>query len=108
MLSIALGRPLGIEGAKRASAKLHRRLTPLDADCDVELPLAIDDDYLPAYFKGADIDSTNPSLMGGFIALISLTKLGGQILRSVYSIDKSKARVHSCSRLGAELNLVTG
>ena len=34
MLALALGRPLGIE----------------DVDCDVELPIDVDDELLPEYF----------------------------------------------------------
>lgn len=55
------------------------------------MPLDIDDEELPAYFKGIDYEPTAmPSLMTGFISLINLTKLGGQILRSVYSLDKCR------------------
>lgn len=90
---MALGRPLGID----------------DADCDIELPLDIDDVALPAYFAGQNAslvgsstttvingESTkpyvpgSPSLMKGFNALTCLFKIAGQVLRQVYAIDKSK------------------
>lgn len=82
MLAVALGRPLGID----------------DSDCDVELPLDIDDVALPKYFaslsKGGS--SSEPfvapatSLMKGFNALTCLFKIAGQVLRSVYALDKCK------------------
>src|SRR5258705_524865 len=92
MLAVALGRPLGID----------------DADCDIELPLDIDDVALPAYFASQNSSptgstptttswenmkpnaSTSPSLMKGFNALTCLFKIAGQVLRQVYAIDKCK------------------
>lgn len=95
MLAIALGRPLGIE----------------DADCDVELPLDIDDVALPRYFTSATNNSatsssipatpgfaqppTTVSLMKGFNALTCLWKIAGQVLRSVYALDKCKENLES-------------
>lgn len=92
MLAVALGRPLGID----------------DADCDVELPLDIDDVALPQYFANLNSLSGKPthssrtssgaageapgslSLMKGFNALTCLFKIAGQVLRSVYALDKCK------------------
>lgn len=88
MLAVALGRPLGID----------------DADCDVELPLDIDDVALPTYFASLSHGGKNgpsttaataevpitPSLMKGFNALTCLFKIAGQVLRSVYALDKCK------------------
>ncbi|EJD53845.1 hypothetical protein AURDEDRAFT_110574 [Auricularia subglabra TFB-10046 SS5] len=75
MLAVALGRPLGIE----------------DVDCDVELPLAIDDDDLRSYFDHEDsMKDSGPSLMSGFIALVNLTKKAGLILRSVYGLHNCR------------------
>lgn len=86
MLAVALGRPLGID----------------DVDCDVELPLDIDDVALPKYFAGLATKSTpqnsstsdsatgSTSLMKGFNALTCLFKIAGQVLRSVYALDKCK------------------
>jgi hypothetical protein len=89
MLAVALGRPLGID----------------DADCDVELPLDIDDVALPHYFasqSGQQLPApsttapiipqppNSPSLMKGFNALTCLFKIAGQVLRSVYALDKCK------------------
>lgn len=73
MLALALGRPLGIE----------------DADCDVELPADVEDESLSEYFSGAQM-SKQPSLMAGFIALVSLYNIGGRILRKVYALDTWK------------------
>lgn len=90
MLAVALGRPLGID----------------DADCDVELPLDIDDVALPQYFASLSPPSKSGqpsrpnsasgdtpvslSLMKGFNALTCLFKIAGQVLRSVYALDKCK------------------
>lgn len=73
MLAVALGRPLAIE----------------DVDCDVEVPVDVDDENLPEYFAGNLMQST-PSLMRGFIELTSLYKIAGQVLRQVYSLDKCR------------------
>jgi hypothetical protein len=74
MLALALGRPLGVE----------------DSDCDVEYPVEYDDDELPLYFSGAQINKQHPSLMAGFISLTALYKIAGQVLRGVYAIDICK------------------
>ena len=72
MLALALGRPLGID----------------DKDCDVELPVDVEDEHLPEYFAGAQRSS--PSLMRGFIEQINLYGIAGKVLRQVYSLDKCK------------------
>jgi hypothetical protein len=73
MLAIALGRPLGVN----------------DSDCDVELPVDVDDEHLPEYFAGANVKK-RPSLMTGIIALIKLYEIGGRVLRQVYSLEICK------------------
>lgn len=75
MLALALGRPLGVE----------------DSDCDVELPVDVDDENLPEYFSiGAQTSRTHLSLMTGTIALTGLYKIAGRVLRQVYAIDNCK------------------
>ena len=74
MLALALGRPLGIA----------------DSDCDVEIPVDIDDEQLPDYFAGATMPQGAPTLMRGFIELCSLYKIAGRVLRQVYALDKCK------------------
>jgi hypothetical protein len=74
MLALALGRPLGVN----------------DSDCDVELPVEVDDEHLPEYFSGATLPQRQPSLMTGSIALTSLYKIGGRVLREVYALDNCK------------------
>ncbi|KAI0959822.1 hypothetical protein AcW1_004536 [Taiwanofungus camphoratus] len=86
MLALALGRPLAIE----------------DSDCDVELPVDVDDENLPKYFSGATLTRTSPSLMKGFIELTSLYKIAGQVLRQVYALDKCRDNLEPDKR--AELN----
>ncbi|KAF9057367.1 fungal-specific transcription factor domain-containing protein [Panaeolus papilionaceus] len=71
MLALALGRPLGIN----------------DSDCDVELPVEVDDESLPEYFSGATMNQSKPSLMTGTISLIKLYEIGGRVLRQVYALD---------------------
>lgn len=72
MLALALGRPLGVE----------------DSDCDVELPVDVDDDNLPEYFSlGAQLSQQHLSLMTGTNALTGLYKIAGRVLREVYSLD---------------------
>ena len=71
MLALALGRPIGAE----------------DVDCDVELPIAFDDDFLPDFFAGAPITSETPSLMTGFTSLVSLYRIAGRVMRQVYGVD---------------------
>ncbi|KZT12954.1 uncharacterized protein LAESUDRAFT_689966 [Laetiporus sulphureus 93-53] len=74
MLALALGRPLATE----------------DADCDVELPVDVDDEYLQAYFGGATVPQQSPSLMKGFVELTLLYKIAGHVLRQVYALDKCR------------------
>src|SRR5258708_36720006 len=71
MLALALGRPIGAE----------------DVDCDVELPIAFDDDFLPDFFAGAPITSETPALMTGFTSLVSLYRIAGRVIRQVYVVD---------------------
>ncbi|KAF8609200.1 hypothetical protein BDV93DRAFT_432103 [Ceratobasidium sp. AG-I] len=97
MLAVALGRPVGID----------------DADCDVELPVPLDDEALHAFFARQPVDRSSPSLMYGFIALTTLYKIAGKVLRSVYALDKCKGHLRaeklaelqfSVDRLDAQLN----
>ena len=74
MFALTLGRPLGIE----------------DSDCDVELPVDVEDEYLPQYFAGAQMTDKQPSLMAGFIAFITLYKISGSMLRRVYALETWK------------------
>ena len=74
MFALTLGRPLGIE----------------DLDCDVELPVDVEDEHLPQYFGGAVMTDKQPSLMAGFIAFISLYKIAGSMLRKVYALETWK------------------
>lgn len=74
MLALALGRPLGVE----------------DSDCDVELPVDVDDEYLPEYFSGVNISPKHASLMSGTIAIANLYQIAGRVLRQVYAIDNCK------------------
>ena len=74
MLALALGRPIGAE----------------DVDCDVELPIDLDDEFLPDYFAGAPMTSETPSLMTGFISLISLYNIAGRVMRAVYGVDMAE------------------
>jgi hypothetical protein len=71
MLALALGRPIGAE----------------DVDCDVELPIAFDDDFLPDFFAGAPITSETPALMTGFTSLVSLYRIAGRVMRQVYGAN---------------------
>lgn len=75
MLALSLGRPLGIE----------------DCDCDVELPVNVDDESLPEYFAGAPMtqESEELSLMTGFIYLGTLYVIAGRVMRQVYSVNMS-------------------
>ncbi len=86
MLALALGRPLAIE----------------DADCDVEIPVELDDEVLPQYFAGALMPQGQISLMRGFVELISLYKIAGRVLRDVYALDKTKDNLEMDKR--AELH----
>lgn len=86
MLALALGRPLGI----------------VDSDCDIELPVDVDDEHLPEYFAGATMTHTSPSLMRGFIEMCTLYKIGGRVLRQVYALDKCKDHLEPEKR--SELN----
>ena len=75
MLALALGRPLGVE----------------DSDCDVELPVDVDDDHLPEYFSlGSQFSRQTPSLMAGYNALTGLYRIAGRVLRDVYALENSK------------------
>ncbi|KAF8897300.1 fungal-specific transcription factor domain-containing protein [Infundibulicybe gibba] len=74
MLALALGRPLGIN----------------DSDCDVELPVDVDDENLPEYFTGAPMSQRQPSLMKGSIALTKLYEIGGRVLRQVYALENCR------------------
>lgn len=74
MLALALGRPLGAE----------------DVDCDVELPVDVDDELLPEYFAGTTINREPPQLMKGFIDLTILYRIAGRVLRQVYALDKCR------------------
>ena len=74
MLALALGRPLAIE----------------DTDCDVEIPVELDDEQLPQYFAGALLPQGQITLMRGYIELISLYRIAGRVLREVYALDKCK------------------
>jgi hypothetical protein len=77
MLALALGRPIGAE----------------DVDCDVELPIAFDDDFLPDFLAGAPITSETPSLMTGFTSLVSLYRIAGRVMRQVYGVDMADSVV---------------
>ncbi|KZS97989.1 hypothetical protein SISNIDRAFT_481858 [Sistotremastrum niveocremeum HHB9708] len=74
MLAVSLGRPLGID----------------DVDCDVELPVDLDDEELPLYFTGKPFNRAAPSLMSGFVALIGLYTIAGRLLRQVYALHLCK------------------
>ena len=74
MFALTLGRPLGVE----------------DSDCDVELPVDVEDEYLPQYFAGAQMTDKQPSLMAGFIAFITLYRIAGYMLRRVYALETWK------------------
>nr|GAT53936.1 predicted protein [Mycena chlorophos] len=74
MLALALGRPLGI----------------LDADCDVEMPVQVDDEFLSDYFSGAPLPQRQPSLMAGSVALAGLYKIAGRVMREVYALEICK------------------
>ncbi|KAG9085781.1 hypothetical protein FRC06_003455, partial [Ceratobasidium sp. 370] len=84
-----------------------------DADCDVELPVPLDDEALQAFFARERVDRSSPSLMYGFIALTTLYKIAGKVLRSVYALDKCKGHLraeklaelqYTVDRLDAQLN----
>lgn len=74
MLALALGRPLGIN----------------DSDCDVEMPVDVDDENLPEYYSGAPITQRQPSLMAGMINMIKLYEIAGRLLRQVYALENCK------------------
>ncbi|KAL0949563.1 hypothetical protein HGRIS_009612 [Hohenbuehelia grisea] len=74
MLALALGRPLGVN----------------DSDCDVEMPVDVDDDHLPDYFTGEAMNQRQPSLMTGFNSLISLYEIAGRVLREVYALENCR------------------
>ncbi|KAG9016252.1 hypothetical protein FRB90_003606 [Tulasnella sp. 427] len=102
MLAGTLGRPLGTE----------------DSDCDVELPLPIDDVDLPAHFQTvvemgaspsmrdlpeASIELSNKSLMAGFNALTELYVIVGKVLRTVYAVDAVEACKEAVERTQAHV-----
>lgn len=74
MLALALGRPLGIN----------------DTDCDVELPVCVDDDRLAEYYSGGPGQQDSTSLMHGFVLLIKLYEIAGRVLREVYSLENCR------------------
>ncbi|KAH9007096.1 fungal-specific transcription factor domain-containing protein [Lactarius hatsudake] len=89
MLALALGRPIGAE----------------DVDCDVELPIDLDDDFLPDYFAGAPMTSETPSLMTGFISLISLYNIAGRVMRAVYGVDMADTTVDPEKRVQLQVSV---
>ncbi|TBU48455.1 fungal-specific transcription factor domain-containing protein [Dichomitus squalens] len=91
MLALALGRPLAIE----------------DADCDVEIPVELDDELLPQYFAGALLPQGQISLMRGFIELISLYRIAGRVLREVYALDKCKDHLEMDKRAELQRSVET-
>ncbi|TBU32080.1 fungal-specific transcription factor domain-containing protein [Dichomitus squalens] len=91
MLALALGRPLAIE----------------DADCDVEIPVELDDELLPQYFAGALLPRGQISLMRGFIELISLYRIAGRVLREVYALDKCKDHLEMDKRAELQRSVET-
>lgn len=91
MLALALGRPLGIE----------------DSDCDVELPVDVDDEWLPEYFKGVQLSQKPPSLMSGTIALVTLYQIAGRVLRQVYAIDCCKETLEPDKRAELQRSVET-
>lgn len=75
MCALTLGRPLGV----------------VDSDCDVELPVDVDDDKLPEYFAlGAQVSRRQLTLMAGTNALTGLYKIAGRVLQEVYALDFCK------------------
>ncbi|KAG8218413.1 hypothetical protein J3R82DRAFT_4038 [Butyriboletus roseoflavus] len=91
MLALALGRPLGVE----------------DSDCDVELPVDADDEWLPEYFTGVQLSQKPPSLMSGTIALVTLYQIAGRVLRQVYAIDSCKETVEPEKRMELQRSVET-
>ncbi|KAF7301468.1 Zn(2)-C6 fungal-type domain-containing protein [Mycena indigotica] len=91
MLALALGRPLGI----------------LDADCDVELPVQIDDEFLNDYFNGAPLPQRQPSLMAGSVALASLYKIAGRVMREVYALEICKDNLEPEIKAGLQNTVET-
>ena len=61
-----------------------------DSECDVELPVDVEDEDLPQYFGGARITDGSPSLMAGFIALIMLYKSASHMARRAYPLEAWK------------------
>src|SRR6266404_1273468 len=91
MLALALGRPIGAE----------------DVDCDVELPIDLDDEFLPDYFAGAPMTSETPSLMTGFLSLISLYNIAGRVMRTVYGVDMADSTIDPEKRAQLQVNVDT-
>ncbi|QRV90849.1 Fungal specific transcription factor domain [Ceratobasidium sp. AG-Ba] len=85
MLAVALGRPVGID----------------DADCDVELPVPLDDEALQDFFARKPVDRSSPSLMYGFIALTTLYKIAGKKLSELqYTVDRLDTQLNAwCEEL---------
>jgi hypothetical protein len=86
MLALALGRPLGIN----------------DSDCDVELPVDVEDQHLCEYFSGASMAQKQPSLMMGTVALIKLYEIGGRVLRQVYALEICKDHLEPERKAGLQ------
>ena len=91
MLALALGRPIGAE----------------DVDCDVELPINLDDDFLPDYFAGAPMPTETPALMTGFISLISLYNIAGRVMRAVYGVDMADITADTEKRAQLQVSVDT-
>jgi len=91
MLALALGRPIGAE----------------DVDCDVEPPIALDDELLPDFLNGAPMTSETPSLMAGFTSLISLYGIAGRVMRQVYGVDMAEGMADPEKRTQLQLHVDT-
>src|SRR5882762_2728153 len=92
MLALALGRPLGVE----------------DSDCDVELPVEVDDDHLSNYFSlGAQASQQYLSLMTGTNALTGLYKIAGRVLREVYSLELCRDQLEPEKRVELQRTVET-
>ncbi|ORX40691.1 fungal-specific transcription factor domain-domain-containing protein [Kockovaella imperatae] len=69
LVSVSLGRPLGIE----------------DLDIDVALPLPVDDTAMRRFSKDTDIpEEPEKSTISGFIALTKLCKIAGRVAQLLY------------------------
>lgn len=85
MLALALGRPLGID----------------DSDCDVEYPVDADDEDLPSFFAGTST-AQQPSLVAGMVALTGLYRIGGRVLRQVYSLENCSDQLSNEKRVALQ------